>query len=100
MKSFQELQTQIVKWRDEKGGSTLEGTIKHLVEEAKDLEVNPYDPLSLADVGILWMSLCQRVGFSMEEMAEAISSKMAINESRLWQTDEDGIIRHIEESKL
>lgn len=97
---FQELQDKIVKWRDEKGGSTLEGTLEHLVEESKDLKENPYDPLSLADVGILWMSACQRAGFSMEEMAEAISSKMAINESRLWETDEKGIIRHIEESKV
>ncbi len=100
MNEFQELQTKIVRWRDSKVGSTLEGSLEHLIEEAVDLKANPYDPLSLADVGILWMSICERAGFSMEEMEVAIASKMAINESRIWQTDSKGVLRHLEETKV
>lgn len=99
MKTFQELQTSIIQWRDERGGSTLEGSLSHLIEEAEDLKENPYDPLALADVGILWMSICERAGFSMDEMAVAIDSKIKVNYSRLWEADDKGIIRHLIETK-
>lgn len=98
---MQKLQDRIVAWRDEKLDATVGGTIEHLGEEVADLAVNPYDPLSLADVGILWMSACNYAGFTMEEMQSAIEAKMSINESRLWkEADEKGVVRHIEETKI
>jgi hypothetical protein len=93
--TFQDLQDKIVEWKQGKE-TTLEGALAHLSEEVLDLKANPYDPLALADVGILWISICDEVGFSMEEMQEAIASKLAINNSTLWKADMDGILRRMD----
>lgn len=100
--TFQDLQDTIVRWRDAQiKGSTVVGTVAHLGEEVEDLRENPHDPLALADIGILWMSLCEQVGFSMEEMKSAIEAKMVLNESRDWgEADDKGIIRHLKETKI
>lgn len=100
--SFQGLQDRIVRWsNDTLGNPPLDGTLKHLAEEVRDLQENPYDPLALADVFILLMGICHKVGFSMDDMAVAVQSKQAINESRIWgEADEEGIIRHCGETRF
>ena len=99
---FQELQDRIVGWRNTNlPESTLTGTLKHLLEEVKDLQKNPYDPDSLADVFILMMAVCDEVGYTLDDVAIAIEAKQAINESRHWgKADSEGIIRHIKETKF
>jgi hypothetical protein len=96
------LQNKVVAWRNQKlKGATLEGTLKHLEEEFEHLKSNPYDPLHIADIFILMMSLSEFVDFSMDEVATAISAKIAINENRSWKApDEKGIIRHIEDTEI
>ena len=100
--TFQKLQERIVDWSmNTLKDPPLDGTLRHLAEEVDDLRSNPYDPLALADVFILLMGICSKVGFSMDDMAVAVSSKQAINESRLWkEADEEGIIRHCEETRF
>lgn len=100
--NWQDLQDIVVEWRDNVlTDATLEGALNHLVREIKDLKKSPYDPLAIADVFILLISICQSVGFSMDEIKEAVAAKMAINESRLWgSADEEGVIKYIKETKL
>lgn len=99
---FNELQARITTWRNNKlEGVTLESTLHHLAEEVEDLIEDPYNPLSIADVFILLMGVCDEVGYSMEDIAVAIESKCNINEARTWLKDENGIFRHeIEETKF
>lgn len=100
--TIQELQDKIVVWRNNRlAEHSAAGAIEHLIEEAKDLKKNPNDVFALADVGILWMSICEEAGFSMDEMLEAVAAKQAINESREWgSADEEGVIRHIESTRI
>lgn len=100
--NFQSLQDRIVSWSNETlKNPPLEGTVRHLAEEVRDLEKNPYDPLALADVFILLMGICSKVGFSMDDMLVAIESKQLINESRIWgEADAEGIIRHCGETRF
>lgn len=96
---WQDLQDSIIRWKEDKDTS-LEGSLKHLLEEVEDLSKNPYDPLSIADCFILLIGICDEVGYSMDEVAVAIESKMAVNFSRIWEKDEDGVVRHIQETKV
>lgn len=78
-------------------------TMKHLLREACELDValsvadcKPTDDVrhEAADVAILLLALCERVGFSL---AKAIDEKMAINEKREWgKPDAEGVVEHIE----
>jgi hypothetical protein len=96
MNKLQELQDRIVNWRNSLPSSpSTNGTVEHLIEEAEHLVANPYDPYNLADVGILWLSLCSLAGFTADEMLDALDAKVTINENREWlEPDELGIIRH------
>lgn len=99
---FQLLQDRITAWKREVlGDPSLDGSLRHLEEEVRDLVSDPYDPYALADVLILFMGICQKVGFSMEDMYSAVEAKQAINESRLWaEADEFGVIRHKGETRF
>lgn len=98
---LQELQDRIHNWSKGLSGSTLEGKLEHLKEEVEDLQRNPYDINSLADVYILLLCVTKDVDFNIAEIQEAIKAKQAINESRDWGTpDERGIIRHLGRTKI
>lgn len=98
--TWQELQDKVVEWKQGKN-VTLEGTLEHLLDEIKDLRDNPYDVINIADVFILLLGVCDEVGFSIDEVSEAVAAKIAINESRLWgNPDERGVVRHIQETKM
>lgn len=94
---FQDLQDEIIAWRDSSlTGVTIDGIIEHLFEELAELREDPHNPLVLADLFILLMSLCEKVGFSMQEMAVAIHSKHLINVNRSWSAPDDfGVIKHV-----
>lgn len=98
MKQLQELQNKINDWSDKNFGrpSELTGTIEHLKEEVEHLKSNPYDPLALADVLILFLRVADLAGFDVTDLCLATEAKHTINQSRKWlEPDENGVIRHV-----
>lgn len=105
-KTMDELQLEIEGWNVEvfgKGPARARPTLKHLLREVDELslalsvknyEVDDEVRHEAADVAILLLALCARLGFSLRE---AIDEKMKINGSREWgKPDDDGVIEHVE----
>ena len=94
MKELQELQEDIGEWSDERGTS-LEGMLNHLIEEARDLKKNPYNAMNHADVLILALSIARKTTYNVEDLLKAVKTKMEINKARIWlEPDSQGIVRH------
>lgn len=96
MKDFQELQDEIGTWADETfENHDLKGVLNHLIEEAEHLAKNPYNAMNYADVLILLMTAARMTTYDMQELAQAVETKLNINKARIWlEPDSKGIIRH------
>ena len=65
------------------GKRTL-GVVTHIRRELHEVLANPDDVQEWADVIILAIDGAWRMGFSPEEIVQAISEKQTINEGRKW----------------
>ncbi len=78
---------------------TIEGKFAHLMEELIEIVDAPDDRSEWADALILLLDAAALAGHTAEQLLEAAIVKMAVNRERNWgEADEDGIVRHIEET--
>jgi len=74
------------------------GPAKHLSKEALEVASNPTDLGEYADCQMLLWDMQRRAKISDEDLADAITVKLAINKSRTWPAPLDGEAReHINE---
>jgi hypothetical protein len=92
-KSLKELQAEVNKWQRETfPHGTGRSILKHFIKEAKEL-VEDQSPEEAADVVILVMGWCDKMGLCLQE---EIERKLAINRERIWgEPDGDGVVEHI-----
>lgn len=80
-------------------GERTAGVIHHIRKELMEIEAQPDDLSEWIDVILLALDGASRVGFSPEEIAQALADKQTLNESRQWpdwRTAEPGkAIEHI-----
>lgn len=66
-------------------------------EEAREYADDNENIEELADVFITVMGALVQQGWTIDDLAVAIDSKMSINEKRTWRQMPDGTNQHIEE---
>jgi hypothetical protein len=80
-------------------GKRLQGNLKHIRKELREIEENPEDIVEWVDVVILAFDGAMRYGFTPEQIIETYKSKMAINYARSWPdwrlSDENVPIEHV-----
>lgn len=101
---MKDLFNQITEWQRGKFPTTTAlSTAKHLREETEELissivqnETDWQKLLELADNVILIFGVCDKLGFTYEQLEQAIKGKHLINLNRKHHApDADGIVRHI-----
>ena len=79
-------------------GARTAGVTAHIRKELIEVEANPGDVSEWADLIILAIDGAWRAGHSPEAIADAVPTKIAINESRDWPdwrtADPNGPIEH------
>lgn len=82
-------------------GARTDGVLDHIRKELGEISSNPGDVTEWVDVILLAMDGAWRAGFEPEQIARAISSKQARNESRKWpdwrNADPSKAIEHVRE---
>jgi len=77
----------------------LQGVIDHLRKEVQEISEAPMDQTEWVDVVILALDGLWRIGLTSEEVAQAITDKVAINMDREWpdwrNVDPSRAIEHI-----
>lgn len=80
-------------------GTRTAGVLDHIRKELKEIEAKPDDVSEWVDVILLALDGAWRVGFSPEQIAQAIAAKQERNELRKWpdwRTAEPGkAIEHV-----
>jgi hypothetical protein len=120
MADFQKIQDDIHQWSNEtfpvekfQSGFRLCGLAQHLIEESAEVryEVNKLVNYNLssdskilqkeailsqcADNQIILLDLIAKLGFTMEDLHNAIINKMNVNKSRTWEgPDKNGMYHH------
>ena len=97
-----DVQAQIGSWQKQTFGTIdPQGQLRKLCQEARELnaefayeqgKVTEEVRLEAADVAIVLMGFCERMGIDLER---AITDKMAINRERKWTAQGDGTFQHI-----
>jgi hypothetical protein len=82
-------------------GLRTHGVLDHIRKELNEIERNPTDLDEWVDVIILSCDGAWRAGYSPEQIAAALSAKLAKNEKRKWpdwrSADDNKAIEHIRE---
>ena len=79
-------------------GKRTIGLIKHIQKELLEIEKNPDDLLEWIDVIILAMDGAHRLGYSPDEITQALVNKMRINKNRVYpKVSEDQPSEHIKD---
>lgn len=80
-------------------GPRTAGVLDHILKEVVETRRNPEDVYEWIDIAMLAFDGALRMGFSPEEIARALSEKLAKNEARRWpdwRTAEPGkTIEHV-----
>lgn len=77
--------------------STVHSKLKHLQSEVKELQEEPENLLEYADCMALLVGAASKVGFTFEDILEALWMKLDINKTRQWgKLNDDGYVEHIE----
>ena len=76
--------------------TTPQGSANHLLLEAKELAVDPYDPLEIADVLMLAMECANLQGY---DIAHILQDKHKINLNREWEKASGGFSLHVRDKK-
>lgn len=101
---MEELFNKITEWQQKTFPTTTAlSTAKHLREETEELissivqnETDGQKLLELADNVILIFGVCDKLGFTYDELEQAIKGKHLINLNRKHHApDADGIVRHV-----
>lgn len=71
--------------------------LKHLQREVQELLDNPNDPMEWADCFLLLLDAARRKGYSVEQLTEFAIQKLAINKTRKWEKQEDGVFLHVKD---
>lgn len=76
-------------WSERNFGTPAEhgpvGPLRHLSKEALEAAENPRDIMEFADCAFLLLDAMRRAGHTAEELAEAMASKQAILEKRVYR---------------
>lgn len=79
-------------------GYRTNGIISHILKELDEIMLDPFDLTEWIDVVLLALDGAWRVGYSPEEIAEALSAKLQQNKQRTWPdwrtSDPDKAIEH------
>lgn len=94
---WQNMQDDIAGFTDEVfGASTPVSKLHHLTEEVQELIDAPDDKMEWADCMILLIDAAKKAGYDMDDLYQAVQSKMEINKKRKWGApDENGVVRHV-----
>lgn len=80
------------------GNVSAVGPAKHLAKEALEVAAAPHDPIEHGDCQMLLWDMQRRAGISDDQIADAIDTKMSINESRIWPAPMEGEAREHDRS--
>ena len=80
-------------------GTRTAGLCDHMRKELKEIEADPGDLMEWVDMTMLALDGAWRAGYTPEQIAEALSAKLAKNEQRQWPdwrtADPDKAIEHV-----
>lgn len=79
-------------------GFSLEAQHLKVKGEAEEYSEDPQNIEELADVFITVIGALVQQGWSVNDLAVAVDTKMAINEKRTWRQQADGTNQHVEET--
>lgn len=97
MADLQDLQDELGEWSDTEFGEgrTPVGNVYHLLEEVKELQDDPYNPMSWADVIILVLNGSRLAGHNTQDLEMAARAKFNIIRTWDWDApDEHGVTKH------
>lgn len=95
MSEINQLTTDIITWADSVFPQrTSESALLKLFEEVGELVKDPRDPGEYADICIMIFDLAKMNG--VEDLAQAIRDKLAVNKQRVWKRTLTGTLQHDE----
>lgn len=84
----------LAKWSQATFGPDSErnhiGPLKHLAKEAVEAQVEPADPVEIADCLFLVFDAARRAGMTLGDLITECEKKLEINKARKWGTPKPG----------